>query len=167
MLINKCVVFYDYTAHFDCGKGFGIGDTVKWLVFESNVPDLPCICVDEDDHRNYFCEDDEPDAIYQEVPVTLGRLDYCYEYYDSKDDDLLALEGKLEKIELLYVKYRRSKDNPLFLISVDSKLIEFKDSSTFEKRVDGMLMSGYVITVSDYTVKPAEKFEKRKNGGYM
>lgn len=156
---DKCLIFYDYFEFCDCGSWFDIGDIVDFPVVQSNDVNLAMICVGKE-HDNFWCEDDNKDEDGREIEVEVENLDYCCDYYGLDDDPWLALKGKVDKIELLYVKYKRSEEDSHFLIPIDSKLIDYKDGE-FEERMDSMILSGFVITVSDYTLKPLPESAKK------
>lgn len=130
--MNKCIVFYETWQMECCGTDFLIGDTIKWLVYKCN-------------HLN--------------TPVDVGKVEYCYEAHDSNWEKIFVLEGKVEKIQILYEKYEPSKENPKLLKPVNGMLIKSEVARGFDKSFDGMEASGYVVEVSNYTIRPAKKEE--------
>ncbi|MBR1931491.1 MAG: hypothetical protein IJ833_08495 [Lachnospiraceae bacterium] len=129
---NKCIVFYESWQMECCGIPFTVGGTIKWLVYKTD---------------------------YLNTPVDVGKIDYCYEAHSSKWTDLLVLEGKVDKIELLYEKYLPSVDNPRLLVPIGGKIIETESAKGFEKGIGDMRASGYIVTVSEHIIRPAEESE--------
>lgn len=130
--MNKCIVFYESWQMECCGTGFQIGDTVKWLVCSS----YPLV-----------------------TPVDVGKIDYCYEAHDSDWKNIFMLEGIVKHIQILYEKYAPSKDNPKLLAPVSGRLIESNCAKGFEKSVNDMKPSGYIVEIVNYSVRPAKKEE--------
>lgn len=131
---NKCAVFYDSWQLECCGRPFGIGDTVKWLVLEVG-----------DDGLN--------------SPVDMGRVDYCYEAHSCEWQELFMLEGRVERIQTLYQKYEPSKDNPRYLVPTGGMLADAQRADGFEEDIDDLKATGYLVDICDYTVRPARKEE--------
>lgn len=129
ILVNKCTVFYESWQMECCGKAFSIGDTVKWTVYETD-------CLD--------------------TPFDIGKIDYCYEAH-TEWNQLLVLEGKVERIKILYYKYMPSEGNPKLRIPVSGKLVESGIAQGFEDKLDDMEVNGYVVLLSEYNLRPAEK----------
>ncbi len=50
-------------------------------------------------------------------------------------------------------------DNPKMLIPTGGKLVETKKTQGFEKDVDGLKATGYLVTICDHTVRPAKQQE--------
>ena len=131
---NKCAVFYDSWQLECCGRPFGIGDTVKWLVLEMG--------------------DDELNS-----PVDMGRVDYCYEAHSSEWQQLFVLEGRVERIQILYQKYEPSKDNARYLVPTGGKLFDAQHVEGFEKDIDELKATGYLVSLSSFAIRPARKEE--------
>ena len=130
--MNKCIVFYERWQMECCGIEFQTGDTVKWLVCNS----YPLI-----------------------TPVDVGKVDYCYEAHDSDWKKIFVLEGIVEHIQILYERYAPLKDNPKLLAPVSGKLIASNCAKGFEKDVDDMKPSGYIVDIIRYLIRPAKKEE--------
>ncbi len=130
--MDTCFVFYDCWQMECCGKKFSVGDTVKWLIYK---------------------------AERLNTPVDVGRIDYCYEAHSSDWHNLLVLEGKVEEIKILYEKFEPSKDDPRLLIPIDGKIIKAKTAKGFDRKLDGMEASGYIVLLDEYTIRPAKKDE--------
>lgn len=127
-----CVVFYEGWQMECCGDEFKIGDTVKWLVYECKRLN---------------------------TPVEVGKIDYCYEAHDSDWTKLFILEGKVDSIKILYERYEPLKENSRVLKSVDGILIDSEIAGGFDESFDDMESSGYVVEISDYSIRPAKKEE--------
>lgn len=130
----NCKVFYDSWQLECCGYPFGIGDTVKWLVHELGEDGL-------------------------NSPVDMGRVDYCYEAHSCEWQKLFMFEGKVERIQTLYQKYEPSKDNAKYLVPVGGKLVESQRAQGYEKDMDGLKATGYLVSISGPAVRPARKEE--------
>lgn len=52
----KCTIFYECWQMECCGTPFAIGDTIKWLVMETEQLN---------------------------IPVDVGKINYCYEAHSS------------------------------------------------------------------------------------
>lgn len=128
--MSKCTVFYESWQMDCCGEEFSIGDTVKWIV---DITD----CLN--------------------TAIDIGKIDYCYEAHSSELEKLFVLEGKVEKIDVLYERYEPSKDNSKLLVAVDGKIVETTYAGAFPEGLDNMVASGYIVMLSDYTIRPAEK----------
>lgn len=131
---DKCAVFYDSWQLECCGDPFGIGDTVKWLVHEVGEGGLG-------------------------LPVDMGKVDHYYEAHSCEWQELFVLDGKVERIRTLYQRYEPSKDDPRYLVPVGGKLVEAQRAEGFEKDLDGLKATGYLVCVSGYTLRPAKKEE--------
>ena len=129
---KKCVVFYESWQMECCGMAFETGDNIKWLV--------------------YNC-----DSINSSVD--LGKVNYFYEAHDSDWKNLFMLEGTAERIQMLYERRTSLEDNKRLLFPVDGKLIESDRAEGFEKPVDGMELSGYLVDIVNFTIRPAKKEE--------
>ena len=127
-----CVVFYEGWQMECCGMPFAVGDNVKWLVLKETQLNSP---------------------------VDVGKVDYCYEAHSSAWEELFVLEGRVEKIDILYQNYEPSKDNPRYLVPVGGKLMPAKKTNDLEEDCDGMRATGYVVRLSGVTVRPAKKEE--------
>lgn len=130
--MNKCRVFYECWQMECCGEAFSIGDNVKWLVHENG--DL-------------------------NTPVDLGEIDYCYEAHSSDWRRLLVLEGKVEEIKILYERYMPTPNDDRLLVPVSGEVIGAERAKGFDRKVRGMEAAGYVVLLSGYTVRAAQKEE--------
>ena len=81
--MEKCVVYYEMCEYECCGKGFGEGTLVKWLVSK----------VEDGNHPE------------------IGNIDYHYEGHKSWEN-LLFLEGTVESIKYLFKKSDATYDTP-------------------------------------------------------
>lgn len=111
-----------------CGTPFKIGDEIKWLV---------CHC---DFSLN--------------TPVDMGKIDYCYDEHEVTGNELFWLIGTVEHIQILYERHAPHKDHPHMLVAVSGKLIEADHAEGFEKPIDEMKPSGYLVKISNYSVQP-------------
>ncbi len=130
--MKRCVVFYETWQMECCGTEFYIGDNVKWLVYKS-------------EHIN--------------SPIDIGQIDYCYEAHSSEWENLFVLEGRVEKINILYHKYEPSKNNPRLLVPVGGQLVESEGAEGFEEKYNNLEASGYMVVLDEYVVRPAKKEE--------
>lgn len=129
---EKCVVFYECWQMECCGKPFSKGDTVKWLVLENEEGCLS-------------------------TPVDTGQVDYIYEAHSAEWTKLFVFEGEVEEIKILYEKYMPSKDNGKLLVPVGGKLFASETAKGFDKKIDGMDASGYIVSLVKCTVRPAKE----------
>jgi len=81
-------------------------------------------------------------------PVDIGKIDYCYDAHYAKGDKVLAFEGRVEEIKILYHKFLPSKDNKS-LIPVSGKLSGTKAVNGGEDNIGDMKVVGYVVYLSD------------------
>lgn len=130
--MEKSVVFYESWQMECCGTPFTIGDTIKWLAYEAE-------CLN--------------------TPVDIGKIDYCYEAHSSEWNNLFVIEGKVEEIKILYQKYLPSENNTQLLVPADGRLVKTQSAKGFEKEMDDMEASGYIVLLGEYFVRPAEKEE--------
>lgn len=130
--VIKCVVFYECWQMECCGIPFTVGSIIKWFVYKT-------------DHLN--------------ISIDVGKIDYYYDAHSSEWSNLLVLEGKVDKIKLLYEKYMPSVDNPQLLVPIDGKIIEAENANGFEKDIGDMSASGYIVTVSEYVIRQAKESE--------
>ncbi len=130
----KCTVFYESWQMECCGKAFSIGDIVKWLVYEI-----------------------EREQIL--TPVDLGTIDYCYEAHDGDWEKLFVLEGKVETIKILYEKFRPMAENPQSLVSVGGKLFNSKRAKGFEKKIEDMKPTGYIVELNECSIRHSKQEE--------
>lgn len=126
---NECIVFYESWQMECCGEPFSTGDIVKWLVYKT-------------DSLN--------------TSVDIGKIDYCYEAHSSEWSDILVLEGKVDKIKILYEKYMPSQSNPQLLLPVDGQIIETDSAEGFDEKIGDMEACGYIVTIREYTVRQGE-----------
>jgi len=128
----KCIVFYESWQMECCGIAFSIDDTVKWLVYKTEQIN---------------------------TPVDVGKINYCYEAHSSDWQNLFVLEGKVETIKILYQQYKPTVNNPRLLVPVNGELVETERAEGFEKKLNDMEVSGYVVSLKEYTIRPAKKEE--------
>ena len=128
----KCIVFYESWQMECCGKSFSIGDTVKWLVYETEQIN---------------------------TPVDIGRINYYYEAHSSDWQNLFILEGRVETIKILYHQYKPTVSNPRLLIPVNGEIVEAERAEGFDKKLNDMEASGYVVGLNEYTIRPAKREE--------
>lgn len=115
-----------------CGTPFAIGDTIKWLVMETEQLN---------------------------IPVDVGKINYCYEAHSSDWHNIFILEGKVEAIKILYQLYASSESNPRLLIPVSGKVFDADTAKGFEKKLEGMKASGHIVALNEYVMRPAKKEE--------
>ena len=130
--MEKFTVFYESWQMKCCGIPFAKGDIVKWLVCKSNL-------------------------LY--IAVDIEKIDYCYNAHSSEWTNLFVLEGKVEEIKILYEKFMPSDDNPNLLVPVSGKMIKAESVEGFEKDLDGMQVSGYIVLLNECAIRPAKKEE--------
>lgn len=128
----NCVVFYEAWQMECCGAEFSVGDTVKWLVRKAESLN---------------------------TPVNVDVIDYCYEAHDSDRQKLFVIEGTVDAIKILYHKYSVSPNASRLLIPVSGETIETKRAKGFDKEINGMESYGYIVTLHEYTIRPAKKEE--------
>ena len=128
----KCIVFYESWQMECCGKAFSIGDTVKWLVYKTEQIN---------------------------TPVDIGRINYYYEAHSSDWQNLFVLEAKVETIKVLYHKYKPTVSNPRLLVPVNGELVEAERAEGFDKKLNDMEASGYVVGLNEYAIRPAKREE--------
>lgn len=128
----KCIAFYDSWQMECCGTPFSTGDTVKWLVYQTEQINSP---------------------------VDVGEINYCYEAHSSDWQNLLVLEGKVEQIKILYEKYAPSAEDSRLLVPVSGETVEADRVKGFEKKIHDMEPSGYIVTLNEYTIRPAVQEE--------
>ena len=128
----KCVVFYENWQMECCGTAFSIDDTVKWLVYKTEQIN---------------------------TPVDVGKINYCYEAHSSDWQNLLVLEGKVGMIKILYEKYAPSIDDSRLLVPVSGETLEVEGVKGFEKKINDMEPSGYIVALNEYTIRPAAQEE--------
>ena len=128
----KCTVFYDSWQMECCGTPFSVGDIVKWLVLK---------------------------AEQLNTPVNVGAINYCYEAHSSDWQNIFVLEGKVETIKILYHSYAPSENNPRLLIPIGEKTIDAENAKGFDKKVDDMEASGYIVVLNEYAIRSAKKEE--------
>ena len=126
----KCTVFYDSWQMECCGTPFSVGDIVKWLVLK---------------------------AEQLNTPVNVGAINYCYEAHSSDWQNIFVLEGKVETIKILYHSYAPSENNPRLLIPIGGKTIDAENAKGFDKKVDDMEASGYIVVLNEYAIRSAKK----------
>lgn len=128
----NCTVFYESWQMECCGTAFSVGDTVKWLVYKTEQIN---------------------------TPVDIGEINYCYEAHSSDWQNIFVLEGKVETIKMLYQKYVPSIKNSRLFVPVDGETVAVKRVEGFEKKIQDMELSGYIVGISQYTVRPAAQEE--------
>ena len=106
-----------------CGTPFSVGDIVKWLVLK---------------------------AEQLNTPVNVGAINYCYEAHSFDWQNIFVLEGKVETIKILYHSYAPSENNPRLLIPIGGKTIDVENAKGFDKKVDDMEASGYIVVLNEY-----------------
>ena len=124
---NKCTVFYEIWQMQCCGKPFAVGDRIKWVVTNDTEDILSA--------------------------VNLGKIDYCYEAHTNKGR-FWALQGKVERIFILYQKYEPEKNKPNFSVPVQGKLIEVHRVQDSEKDKDGMEACAFLVEISNFVTEP-------------
>lgn len=100
--------------------------------------------------------------LIKKQPITvgnIGEINYCYEAHSSDWQNIFVLEGKVETIKILYHSYVPSEDNPRLMIPVGGKTVDTEKARGFEKEVDDMEASGYIVALSEYTIRHANKEE--------
>ena len=131
--MKQCKVFYENWQMECCGSPFKLGDTIEWLVYEADDTDSE---------------------------TKLGKVEYCYEGHSSHWQTLSVLKGTIKNIKLSYAQENQySLDDK----SIDWKLIEAKEAHDFEKPLLGFWFKGYLVTLDDYTIRPAKEEEVRKD----
>ena len=118
---KRCTVFYAVWQMQCCGTPFSVGDKVEWTVLSNNAFNSP---------------------------VDIGKIDYCYDAHYAKGDKVLAFEGRVEEIKILYHKFIPSKDNKS-LIAVSGKVSDINYVNGWEDNIEDMKVVGYVVSLSD------------------
>lgn len=126
----KCTVYYECWQMECCGTPFSVGDTVKWFVMIYD------------------------DAALLDSPVDIGKINYYYEAHSSDWQGILVLKGTVETIKILYQRYMPSAEEPQLLVPVSGETIEVKYVEGFEKKLDDMIPSAYIVCLNEYTVEP-------------
>ena len=93
------------------------------------------------------------------TPVNVGAINYCYEAHSSDWQNIFVLEGKVETIKILYHSYAPSENNPRLLIPIGGKTIDAENAKGFDKKVDDMEASGYIVVLNEYAIRSAKKEE--------
>lgn len=116
-----------------CGIPFSCGDEINWLVRKDNF--------------------------LNSTIIDIGKIDYLYDAHSSEWEELLVLKGTVEKIKVLYEKYATSKDNSKILVPIDGKMVEIVMAKGFDKELDNMQPSGYIVSMGNYTIRAAKQNE--------
>ena len=66
---------------------------------------------------------------------------------------------KVETIKILYHSYAPSENNPRLLIPIGGKTIDAENAKGFDKKVDDMEASGYIVVLNEYAIRSAKKEE--------
>ena len=125
--MSRCTVFYEDWQMQCCGEPFKIGDTVKWLVIRN--PNLT-------------------------FTIDVGNIDYCYEAHEPDADILSEFVGTVTAIKHLYAQYSPSPDNAKCLVCTKEVLFDATNANGWEDDIDGMRISGYIVTVDNYRLSP-------------
>ncbi|MBR6338090.1 MAG: hypothetical protein IKR76_10245 [Ruminococcus sp.] len=125
-------VFYDSWQLECCGTPFTAGDKIKWVVRPNN-------------------------GLY--TAVDLSFVDYCYEAHSEYKPDFSVIEGIVTDIRLLCQRYEPDKDRPRLLLPVSGELFPTERAEGFDEAPEGMQASGYVVGLTDCTLRPARKEE--------
>ena len=72
---------------------------------------------------------------------------------------LYVLEGRVEKIDILYQRYELSPDDPRVRVPVGGKLMPAEEARGYEKEEGDLKATGYLVVLSGCTVRPARKEE--------
>lgn len=122
---KKCKVFYDSWQMDCCGDPFAVGDLITWTVFEaSNM------------NSNFF---------------DFSTVDYYCENHSSYQK-LFLIQGKIERIFILYQKYEVLNNNSQFKKPVKSELIESNQVNRLECMKGDMEASGFIVEIADFTI---------------
>lgn len=68
-------------------------------------------------------------------------------------------ERKNGTIKILYQQYKPTVNNPRLLVPVNGELVEAECAEGFEKNLNDMEASGYVVALNEYAIRPAEREE--------
>lgn len=129
---DRCVVFYEAWQMECCGEVFRVGETVRWPVLG----------------RGDFTLLGDEDA------------DYLYEAHSRDFAKLMMLEGRVERVQILYRRLRPCGVSPTSLVpvedgeSVSEETIEAHGGEMLE---NGMRAEGYMVELSGFSLRPAEK----------
>ncbi|MCI8336888.1 MAG: hypothetical protein HFI72_07020 [Peptococcaceae bacterium] len=130
--MKECSVYYESWQYECCGRFFRIGETIKWLVYAVNGLDFP---------------------------FDIGKVEYYYEAHSSDWQSLLVLEGTVTGLQVTYVKYEPSAENEKLLLPCDGRLLPTESIEHYEQTLNDMEFSGFLVTISDYVVRPARQEE--------
>ena len=124
----NCKVFYESWQMDCCGEPFKVGDTVNWTVGEYK--------------KLGTCD-----------TVDLGKVDYYYENHLFDRGDYFELEGRVIDIKILYEKFGPSKSKPTALVPVSGVLRETSKVERFEKELNGMKVTGFIVTLTEIIIQ--------------
>lgn len=130
--MDSCMVYYTTWQMMCCGSGFRVGKEVRWLVYP---------CREED------------------APTGLAPVDYCYEAHDSDWKKLLMLQGRVERIDLLY---RRTDSQKAWPEDAPEEVLTPApyDDAYYESRdALGREAVAYLVEISGCTTRPARPEE--------
>ena len=82
-----------------------------------------------------------------------------YEAHDADVQALSVLEGTVASIRILYHEYAFTEGPPRMRIPVSGKPADAQEARGFDKDLDGMKASAYVVALKNCTLRPAEKKE--------
>lgn len=128
----ECIVFYESWQLECCGQGFSNGDRIRWLVCQAQAADSS---------------------------AGMGKVDYFYEAHTSHWEELWVLEGKVERIQILYQRYQKVENSLYLLVPVGGELIETDCARGFDKELGDLKPSGYRVALSECTIRPAKREE--------
>jgi len=72
-----------------------------------------------------------------------------------------VLEGRVQKIGILYENFAPSAYDPRVFRMADSAIVEAESTKRFENKHSDMNSVAYIVRFGDVTVRPAEKEEVR------
>jgi len=119
-VLNQCIVLYDDWQIQCCGAPFKIGDTVSWLVLKWD---------------------------YDNIPVNVGTIDYCYEAHDTNYKTLFMLNGFVSEIivRALHYKYEESPNNPNVNVPVSGHTVDVDSADGWDEPIEGLPFSAYIL----------------------
>lgn len=124
---KKCRVFYDTWQMDCCGEAFALGDLITWTVVET-----------KDMRSNFF---------------DFSTVDYYCENHSSYQK-LFLIQGKVERIFILYQKYEALNNNSKLNKSNKIKWIESNKVSRFERKKCNIEETiGFVVEIADFTIE--------------
>lgn len=125
-MVNRkdCTVLYEGWQMQCCGKPFSIGDEIEWTVFAFN----------------------------KTVVGIDSKIDYIYDAHYETEDGLSILQGTVDRIDALFMKYKPSFDNPKIQIPASGSLRSVSKADGCEEDIGELVFDSYFIILRDVSV---------------